>query len=95
MDSSNFLDEPVMFCRLGHITRDAQIVGSELVGLLLRGGEYDDRNSLKDMVLLDCAQELDPIHDGQVQVQNDNAWLFIIFIIQELEGLFAVGDNIN
>ena len=95
MDSSNFLDEPVMIGRLGHVARDAQIVGGELVGLFLRGGEDDDRNALQDTVLLDRAQEFNPVHDRQVQVQNDNTGSFVIFILQELEGFLAVGDNID
>ena len=45
--------------------------------------------------MLERAQEFNPIHDRQVQIQNGNSGSLVVVALQEFDGFLAVGDNID
>src|SRR5205085_8409310 len=64
--------------RLGNIDVAAEFIAALDFLRVVGGGEHHDRRGFQILVVLDAAQDLDPGHVGQVEIEQDQQRLSLV-----------------
>src|SRR4030065_2473413 len=90
VDRPHDFDELPVIHRFGHIAGHPQSETCYLVLLLLGRGQHDHRNGFQLVIVLHHLHELDAVHDGHVEVEQDNARLRTGGVAQVIQGFLSV-----
>ncbi|SEG14613.1 hypothetical protein SAMN05216403_1365 [Nitrosospira multiformis ATCC 25196] len=83
IDWTHDFDEFLVVNGLGHLSRHTEIEAVQPVVLLIRGGQHHYGNTSELLIIFYRLQEFNSIHDGHVQVEQDEAG-FVAVLIPEV-----------